>query len=163
MNCPGSNFAAFCLSPRPRGDALRAKPPHIDLSIDPFQHFNEHFLLLHRLFIVIIIIVILQVFTMKGVGSGGGLASSSVLWTQPWATIHSTTSSSHPTHKKIHRKVLLQKMQHIVLYCKVMHVLVQFFVALGLAHVARAISPKSGKIRPRIPAFQMLCQLLLQI
>ena len=25
---------------------MRAKPLHIDLSIDPFQHFNEHFLLL---------------------------------------------------------------------------------------------------------------------
>ena len=25
---------------------MRAKPLHIDLSIHPFQHFNEHFLLL---------------------------------------------------------------------------------------------------------------------
>jgi hypothetical protein len=59
---------------------LRAKPLHIDLSIQPFQHFNEHFLLLLRLLLLLAILEVIMMVGMKERGFGEK-EQGAMLWT----------------------------------------------------------------------------------
>ena len=100
------------VSARPPGDALRAKPLHIDLSIDPFQHFNEHFLLQlpttpphHHL----------AGDRNSWDGGGGGSFGEeqvAVLW-----TLVSAWGNNSLDHQFLH----IHHKNYIVLHCKVNH------------------------------------------
>ena len=120
---------------RPRGDALRAKPLHIDLSIQHFQHFNEHFLLLliiiifQALLIKIKIALIMAMLMMiMGVGMKRGGASSCVMDSSlPAATIHHQFLPIQQK-TKLHYIATMQSSAH----CSPMYLILYFFYSLGL-------------------------------